>query len=121
MSLQNSDNGEQSTAKVISDLAECVKTIQAELKTLKREAAQSGSNSQPGTQNSVVVTGEEPPPSKKQRNNDSDVEDEDEGEETGSLMPLSEEASGFLEATFKSKLDNASRKAKATKFGIPES
>ena len=62
MSLQNSDNGEQSTAKAISDLAECVKTIQAELKTLKREAAQSGSNSQPGTQNSVVVTGEEPPP-----------------------------------------------------------
>ena len=36
-------------------------------------------------------------------------------------MPLSEEASGFLEVAFKSKLDNASRKTKATKFGIPDS
>ena len=67
MSLQNSDKGEQSTAKAISDLFECFKAIQAESKALKRKAAQSGNNSQPGTQDSVIVPGEEPPPSKKQR------------------------------------------------------
>ena len=121
MSSQDSNNGEKSTAEAIADLSKCIKAIQADLNTLKREAVQSGSNSQPGTQDSVIVPGQEPPPSKRWRKDNSDVEEEDDGEETGSLVPLSEEASGFLEAAFKSKLDNASRKAKATKFGIPDS
>ena len=121
MSSQDSNNGEKSTAEAIADLSKCVKAIQADLKTLKRKATQSSSNSQPGTQDSVIVPGQEPPPSKRPRKDDSDVKEEDDGEKIDSLVPLSEEVSGFLEAAFKSKLDNASRKAKATKFGIPES
>ena len=112
MSSQDSNNGENSTAEAIADLSKCVKAIQADLKMLKREVAQSGSNLQPGMQESVILLGQEPPLSKRPRKDDSDVEEEDDGEETGSLVPLSEEASGFLEATFKLKLDNASRKGK---------
>ena len=103
MSSPNSNNGEKSTAEAITDLFKCVNAIQADLKMLKREAAQSSSNSQPGTQDSVIVLGQELPPSKRLRKDDSDVKEEDDREETGSLVPLSEEASGFLEATFKFK------------------
>ena len=82
-------SGEESTAKAIEDLSKCVKAIQADLVTFKREATQSGSNSQAtqsgsnsqtGTQNSVTRPGQEPPPPKRSRKDDSDVEEEDDGE-----------------------------------------
>ena len=56
-----------------------------------------------------------------------DEEEEDEDVENGeletqqNLYELSEEATAFIETVFVSKLDNATRKARATKFGLPES
>ena len=105
-----------------------------EEKHLDSQATQSGSNSQTGTQNSVTGLGQEPPPPKRLRKDDSDVKEEDKGEESGALVPLSEVVSqaGLLflfliveaadktiseeasaESAFKSKLNNALRKAKA--------
>ena len=56
-----------------------------------------------------------------------DDEAEDEEDENGepetqqSLYKLSEEAGAFTETAFVSKLDNTTRKSRATKFGLPES
>ena len=61
-----------------------------EEKHLDSQATQSGSNSQTGTQNSVTGLGQEPPPPKRLRKDDSDVKEEDKGEESGALVPLSE-------------------------------
>ena len=84
---------------------------------LKHKATQSGTDSQPSMQNSVIEPGHDYPAAKKRRRDESDdVEEED-----SLLISLLEDASAYLETAFKSKLDNTSRKAKATKFGIPNS
>jgi len=46
---------------------------------------------------------------------------EENDEPHGPLVPLSEEAAAFLETTFASKLDNATRVSKAKGHGIPDS
>ena len=108
------------TATVIADLSESVKAIKAELETLKRGATYSGSEPRTRTQDSAIEPGQDPPPAKRPRNDaDSDVEEE--GEADSPLVPLSEAANAYLESAFKTKLDNSSRKSKATKFGTPDS
>lgn len=52
---------------------------------------------------------------------DSEEDIEEPNELETDLVQLSEAASAFIKATFKSKLDNPTRKSKATKFGIPNS
>ena len=56
---------------------------------------------------------------------DDDVEDEDDEngdpETQQNLYELSEKAGAFIEMAFVSKVDNATRKARGNKFGLPES
>ena len=124
---QSTSNGELS--KTISQLAESVKSIQDDLQALKRRATQSGLNPlcQSGSQGSITGNepGQEPPPNKRTRadsegaNSEGEIE---EGEEPhGPLVPLSEAAAAFIEATFGAKLDNATRVLKAKGQGIPDS
>ena len=72
-------------------------------------------------QESVIESGQDPPLAKRPRNDDSDVKEEEEGEADSPLVSLSEMANAYLDSAFKSKLDNSSRKSKATKFGTPDS
>ena len=72
-------------------------------------------------QDSIIEHGQDPPPAKRPRNDDNDVEEEEEGEVDSPLVLLSEVANAYLESAFKSKLDNLSRKSKATKFRTPDS
>ena len=84
------------------------------------------SNSQAGLQGSDTVSGNGPAKKRKRSSeDDSESEEEDEdlkpGDTDTELYQLSEVAGAFIETTFKSKLDNATRKARATKYGVPES
>ena len=84
------------------------------------------SNSRAGSQGSDTVSGKGPAKKRKRSSeDDSESEEEDEDLEPGDtdteLYQLSEAAGAFIETTFKSKLDNATRKARATKYGVPES
>ena len=98
---------------------------------LQGEATHSGANSQsqPSLQDSSIAlnTGEDSPPNKKPRLNDKATDRETKGkikdydEPRGTLVPLSESAATFLEATFTSKLDNATRVSKAKGHRIPDS
>ena len=124
---QSTSNGELS--KTISQLAESVKSIQDELQVLKRGATQIGLNPlcQSGSQDSVTRNepGQELPPNKRTRveSEGADSEGEiEEGEEPhGPLVPLSEAAAAFIEATFGAKLNNATSVSKAKGQGIPDS
>ena len=115
--------------KTIEDLSASVKTIQTDLLALQkdREVTRSDtSNSQAGSQGSDTVSGNGPAKKRKRSSeDDSESEEEDEDLEPGDtdteLYQLSEAAGAFIETTFKSKLDNATRKARATKYGVPES
>ena len=65
--------------KAIADLSKCIEAIQTDLVMLKCEATQGGSSSQTRTQPCVP---------KRPRKDESDVEEEDEGEDSSSLVPL---------------------------------
>ena len=71
-------------------------------------------------QDSVIEPGQDYPATKKRRKDENDSEEEDRDEDS-LLIPLSEDTSAYLETAFKLKLDNTSRKTKATKFRIPDS
>ena len=114
--------------KTIETLSASIKTIQADLLMLKRDrkVTRSGNNSQASSQSSDIVSGNGPTKKRKRTLEDeSESEDEDEefdaGDTETELYQLSEAAGAFIETTFKSKLDNATRKARATKYGVPES
>ena len=130
---QNQQNG---SAVTISSLAETVKAIQDQLNEWKSGATNSGVNPLAGSKRGVTNSDENPPtgthdsvfeasaPAKKPRVSDSDkedLEDEDERDDHELLVPLSEAASTFLEAAFKTRLDNTTRRAKIKKFGVPDS
>ena len=115
--------------KTIETLSASIKAIQADIVTLKGEATQSGRDSHAGSQNSDLVPGNGPAKKRKRTDLDdgSDADDDDEdgeselGDTETELYQLSEAAGAFIETTFKSKLDNATRKARATKYGMPDS
>ena len=130
---QNQHNGSSTT---ISSLAETVKAIQDELKEWRNGATNSGVNPMAGSKRGVTNSDNNPPadthnsvfevsaPAKRPRISDSDkeeLEDEDEQDKQELLVPLSEAASTFLEAAFKTRLDNTTRRAKIKKFGVPDS
>ena len=91
-----------------------------------REVTCSDNNSQADSQSSDIVSGNGPT-KKRKRTSEDEIESEDEDEEFDAgdteteLYQLSEAAGAFIETTFKSKLDNATRKACAMKYGVPES
>ena len=114
--------------KTIETLSASIKALQAGLLMLKRdrEVTCSDNNSQAGSQSSDIVSGNGPAKKRKRTSEDeSKSEDEDEefdaGDTETELYQLSKAAGAFIETTFKSKLDNATRKACATKYGVPES
>ena len=114
--------------KMIETLSASVKTIQADLLILKRdrEVTRSDNNLQAGSQSSDMVSGNGPAKKRKKTSEDErESEDEDEefdaGDTETELYQLLEAAGAFIEMTFKSKLDNTTRKARATKYGVPES
>ena len=122
--------------KIIAGLCESVKAMQAEIQTLKdtrgSEATHSGSNSQAGSQNSDLVPGSGPPPNKRRKTvsegaSEEDEEEEDDPEEfvdlrrSKDLVPMSEAASSFIEASFNTKLKNSDRLSHVEKFGVPDS
>ena len=107
-------------ATVIADLSESVKAIKAELEMLKCGATYSGSEPRTSMQDSIIEPGQDPPLAKRPRN-DVDSDAEEEGEADSPLVPLSEAPNAYLESAFKLKLDNSSRKSKATKFETPDS
>ena len=86
---------------------------------LKCGSTYSGSDLRTSTQDSIIEPGQDPPLARRPRNNNSDVEED--GKADSPLVPLSKVANAYLESAFKSKLDNSSRKSKATKFGTPYS
>ena len=96
---------------------------------LKHGATHSGLNllSLSGLQDSVTgnKSGQEPSPNKRIRvesEGANSVGEIEEGKELhGLLVPLSEAAAAFIEATFGAKLDNATRVSKAKGQGIPDS
>ena len=103
--------------------------MQDQLTTLTSGATYSGVNSQSGSglqySGTDSDTGLTPPPKKKTRveddEDDSEEETEDVDSQHGPLIPLSEAAAAFLEASFNKKLDNKSRVAKAKANEIPDS
>jgi len=114
-------------------LAESVQAMQAKISTLRSEVTRS-SNSLAGSQRSDLISGI--PPAAKRRKTTLEGDDiepitEDEAEDGDdencepetkqNLYELLDEARAFIETAFVSKLDNATRKAHATKFGLPES
>ena len=96
--------------------------------TLKgdREVTHSDSNSQSGSQYSDLVSGNGPAKKRRRIPEEESESDREDGEfeqndaET-EVYQLSEAGGAFIETTFKSKLDNATRKARATKYGVPDS
>ena len=112
--------------KTIEALSASVKTIQADLLTLKRDrkVTCSDNNSQAGSQSSNIVSGNGPA-KKRKRTSEDESESEDKDEEFNDtetkLYQLSEAAEAFIETILKLKLDNTTRKARATKYGVPES
>ena len=124
------------TQKNVKSLAKNIKAMQAEITMLKSEVTRSdNSNSLAGSHRSDLVSGIPPGANKRKTTSEGDdfepvtddEEEEDEDDENGkpetqqNLYKLSEEATAFIETAFVSKLDNATRKARATKFGLPES
>ena len=116
-------------AKTVESLTASVKSMQDQLTTLTSGATYSGVNSQSGSglqySGTDSDTGLTPPPKKKTRVDDDEDNSEEEMEDVdsqhGPLIPLSEAAAAFLEASFNKKLDNKSRVAKAKANGIPDS
>ena len=120
--------------KLFNVLCDSVKAMQAEMVTLKSEVTHSDKNSRAGSQNSVIVSSNGPmrkrtaPEEESNTDDDDDDDDDDDGsndemedDAESELYQLSEEAGAFIETAFKSKLDNTTRKARATKFGVPDS
>ena len=115
--------------KTIEDLSASVKTIQTDLSALQKDrevTLSDTSNSQAGSQGIDTVSGNGPAKKRKRSSeDDSESKEEDEYLEPGDtdtkFYKLSEAAGAFIETTFKSKLDNVTRKARATKYGVPES
>ena len=112
--------------KTLETLLASVRSIQDELVTLKREATHSSTNPQSGSSmqyNSTDIAGLVPPPDKKSRLEDDEANSDEKigniDTQQGPLVPISEVAAEFLEASFNTKLDSKSRKAKAN--GTPDS
>ena len=110
--------------KTIDTLSASIKDIQADLLTLKsnREVTHSDSNLQSGSQYSDLVSGNGPTKKRRRIPEEESESDGEDGEfeqndaET-ELYQLSEAGGAFIETTFKSKLDNATRKARARSMG----
>ena len=110
--------------KTIDTLSASIKAIQADLLTLKGdcEVAHSDNNSQSSSRYSDLVSGNGPT---KKRRRILKEESESDGEDgkfkqkdtDSELYQLSEAGGVFIETTLKSKLDNTTRKARATKYG----
>ena len=114
--------------KTIDTLSVSVKVIQANLLTLKedRKVTHSDNNWQSGLQYSDLLSGNGP--AKKRRRipeeeSESDSEDGkfEQNDTDNELYQLSEAGGAFIEIIFKSKLDNTTRKACATKYRVPDS
>ena len=107
------------------DVSASVKTIQTDLLALKKDREVTRSDTS-NLQGSDTVSGNGPA-KKRKRSSEDDNESEEEdkdlkpGDTDTELYQLSEAAGAFIEMTFKSKLDNATSKASATKYGVPES
>ena len=105
---------QDSMATVIADLSESIKAIKDKLEKLKHGATYSDSDPRTSTQDSISEFGQDPSPWKRLRNDNNNVEEEEEGEVDSPLVPLREEQNAYLQSIFKSRLDNSSRKSKAT-------
>ena len=113
--------------KTIEGLSQSVVTMQAKVKTLRGEVTHSDKNSLAGSQNSDLVPSTGPTGKRRGTEDETDSEEEEEdpdielGDAETERYQLSEAAGAFIEMTFKSKLDNATRKVCATKYGVPVS
>jgi len=113
---------------IIQELLTTVKGLQAKMAELKRGAT--GGNNSPTDKSGCATLPEGSDvrgnPQKRQLpgedagsfDDENPLTDEEEG---GTTFSLSEEGDAFIEAAFKSRLDNDSRGKKKVKLGLPDS